>query len=101
MNQGVSTYSGRSIPKGSGMFKIMNDGKVILTASNKERRLIKRCINPRDVKWTIPSREFLGKEAQYVVEKMNVQKTKIVRGFKNIGASLMQKFMAGGKPSEK
>lgn len=70
----------------------MNDGRTVLTASNKERGLIGRRINPRDIRWTIPSREFFGKESQYAVEKMNVQKVKIVRGFRQISASSFSKM---------
>ncbi|ADM11851.1 60S ribosomal protein L24 [Encephalitozoon intestinalis ATCC 50506] len=91
MIEGLSTFSGRTMPKGSGIYSVMNDGRTILTASNKERKLIQRKINPRDIRWTTTSREFFGKESQYVVEKMNVQKVKIVRGFRHISAGLLEK----------
>ena len=96
MIQGVSTFSGRSMARGSGIYRIMGDGRAILTASNKERKLIERKVNPRDIRWTMASREFFGKEAQYVAEKMNVQKVKIVRGFRHIGAG---SFSKGGQES--
>lgn len=89
MIQGISTFSGRNIPKGSGVYRITNDGRAILTAGNKEKQLIRRRINPRDIRWTTPSREFFGKESQYAVEKMNIQRVKIIRGFRHISASSM------------
>ncbi|AFN83339.1 60S ribosomal protein L24 [Encephalitozoon romaleae SJ-2008] len=96
MIEGVSVFSGHNIPKGSGIYRVMNDGRTVLTASNKERKLIQRKINPRDIRWTTTSREFFGKESQYVVEKMNVQKVKIVRGFRHISASSFEKARQAG-----
>lgn len=91
MIQGMSVFSGRNVPKARGIYRITTDGRVMLTASNKERQLINRKINPRDIRWTASSREFFGKEAQYVVEKMNVQRVKITRGFRHISASSLSK----------
>ncbi|CAD25625.2 similarity to 60S RIBOSOMAL PROTEIN L24 [Encephalitozoon cuniculi GB-M1] len=100
MIQGVSMFSGRNIPKGSGIYEVMSDGRAVLTASNKERRLIARKINPRDIRWTTSSREFFGKESQYVVEKMNVQKVKVVRGFRHISASSLERAKEAGLPKK-
>lgn len=85
MIDGLSLYSGRPIPKGSSTVKITNDGKQQMTANRKERSLISRKINPKLIKWTIPSRVERKKHELFTSLQKNIPRpAKIERGFRNI-----------------
>lgn len=90
MSQGVCAFSGYTIPRGSGITKVMLDGKIVLTRSAKERSLFERKITPRNCKWTQTSRVFFKKSDKSIKEQDNfVHITKIVRGFNLIPKSLV------------
>ncbi|KAM0679801.1 hypothetical protein GINT2_001972 [Glugoides intestinalis] len=90
MSQGVCAFSGYTIPKGSGITKVMLDGKIVLTRSAKERSLVKRKITARSCKWTQSSRVFFKKNDKSIKEQDNfVHITKIVRGFTLVPKSLV------------
>ncbi|WUR03052.1 ribosomal protein eL24 [Vairimorpha necatrix] len=91
MIDGISIYSGRAIPKGSSTVRITNDGKQQLTANKKERSLISRKINPKLVKWTIPSRVVRKKHELFTSSQKNIPRpARIERGFRNISADLLK-----------
>lgn len=93
MLDGVSIYSGRAIPKGSGTFKISNDGKSMLCMGRKERTLIKRGVNPKNIGWTIPSRVSRKKHELFSSQQKNIPRlAKIERGFKAVAADSLKKF---------
>ncbi|ELA42594.1 uncharacterized protein VICG_00346 [Vittaforma corneae ATCC 50505] len=82
MNQGICSFSGYVVPKGSGVSKVGNDGKITFTRSRKERTLVDLKISARDCKWTQSSRAFFKKTNKSVKEQNDfVHITKIVRGF--------------------
>lgn len=90
MNQGICSFSGYTIPKGSGVHKVGNDGKLTLTRSGKERNLISMKISARDCKWTQSSRAFFKKTNKSVKEHNDfVYVTKIVRGFTLVPKALV------------
>jgi large subunit ribosomal protein L24e len=96
MIDGISLYSGRAIPKGSSTVRITNDGKQQLTANRKERSLISRKINPKLIKWTIPSRVERKKHELFTSLQKNIPRpAKIERGFKNISADAVKGMKNG------
>ncbi|KAF5141422.1 60s ribosomal protein l24 [Vairimorpha ceranae] len=91
MIDGISIYSGRAVPKGSATIKITNDGKQQLTANRKERSFMERKINPKLIKWTIPSRVVRKKHELFTSLQKNIPRpAKIERGFKNISADMLK-----------
>lgn len=101
MNQGVCAFSGYAIPKGSGVSKVGNDGKITLTRSGKERTLINLKISPRDCRWTQSSRAFFKKTNKSVKEQNEfVHITKIVRGFTLVPKALVAE-VPKSKPQNK
>lgn len=90
MNQGQCVYSGYSVPRGSGVNIVSNDGKMHLTRSRKERTLINLKISSRDCSWTQSSRAFHKKTNKSVKEQNNfIPITKIVRGFTLVPKALV------------
>lgn len=82
MLQGQCVFSGYSVPRGSGVNVVSNDGKMHLTRSRKERTLINLKISSRDCNWTQSSRAFHKKTNKSVKEQNTfIPITKIVRGF--------------------
>ncbi|EQB60872.1 60s ribosomal protein l24 [Vairimorpha apis BRL 01] len=93
MIDGISLYSGRAIPKGSAIIKVTNDGKQQLTANRKERSLMERKINPKSIKWTIPSRVIHKKHEMFTSLQKNIPRpAKIERGFKSVSAEKFSEF---------
>lgn len=89
MESELSIFSGHEIARGKGRQRVAIDGHVMNIRGKKEKKLIERKINPRDIRWTLPSREFFGKHERYVTDTSNqikVDKTNsAARGYRNIG----------------
>lgn len=104
MNQGICAFSGYVVPKGSGIHKVGNDGRITLTRSRKERTLINLKISSRDCKWTQSSRAFFKKTNKSVKEQNDfIHITKIVRGFTLVPKALVAqapKAESKNKPAE-
>lgn len=102
MNQGICSFSGYSIPKGSGINKVCNDGKIILTRSGKERNLVDLKISARDCRWTQSSRAFFKKTNKSVKEQDDfIHITKIVRGFTFVPKALISEVKTENKSTRK
>lgn len=90
MNQGQCTYSGVTIPYGSGIHRVGTDNKVQFLWGKKEASYQSRKVSARTVKWTEISRQYRNKTYKSSAEKTEfipIQKT--VRGFSCVPMALL------------
>ncbi|KAF7683822.1 60S ribosomal protein L24 [Astathelohania contejeani] len=91
MREGISVFSGNEVPKGSGHYHIRPDGKQLLIASNKELQMVRRKINPCDIRWTSVARSKNRKGEKNENEpKVVVKPIKILRGYSSVPRSIIQ-----------
>merc|ERR1712131_408871 len=94
MFQGQCSFSGFMVPRGSGVHKVCNDGKVIFTISRRARNFIDAKVSARDVKWTESSRAFYKKTNNNAKKDEVVYAiTKRVRGFTLIPRKVVEQQM--------
>lgn len=85
MREGVCSYSGHVLPKGTGITLVRSDNRAVLYKSNKVRRFVSKKIKPRYIRWTQAARTILKKENVVKEQKIEIpQVIKIVRGFPSI-----------------
>lgn len=88
MIQGQSVFSGLHVPRGSGLHRVQNDGKVVFTANRRERNFLQAKVSARNVKWTESSRAFFKKNNKATKEETQIFTiTKKIRGFNLLPSS--------------
>lgn len=103
MYQGQSIFSGLSVPRGTGLHTVLNDGRVQFTANRRERNFVQAKVSARSVKWTESSRAFFKKNNKTAkVEQEVFTVTKKVRGFAMLPTTMIsQKPVSSGKTTAK
>ncbi|KAL6122105.1 hypothetical protein NUSPORA_00878 [Nucleospora cyclopteri] len=92
MFEGQCVFSGLMVPRGSGLHKVCNDGKVLFTRGRKERNFIEAKVSARSVKWTESSRAFFKKTNKSTQKEEQIYTiTKKIRGFNLIPRNIMEK----------
>ncbi|RVD92837.1 60s ribosomal l24 [Tubulinosema ratisbonensis] len=92
IKEGICIFSGYEVKKGSGLIKVTNDTRTFLFANRKVLALVTRKANPKDIKWTQPSRIYHKKGEKKVEKKVNqIKVVKEVRGFPGVSKDLVNK----------
>merc|ERR1712131_460392 len=95
MYTGQSSFSGWMVPRGSGITKVMNDGKVILTMGRKEKNYYENKVSARNIKWTESSRAFFKKSNKLAQKEEQIYKVeKNIRGFNLLSGDAIKTKMS-------
>ncbi|KAM0677408.1 60S ribosomal protein L24 [Binucleata daphniae] len=102
MREGICSYSGHILPKGTGITFVRSDNRAVLYKSNKVRNFVARKIKPRFIRWTQAARMILKKENVVKEQKIEIpQVIKIVRGFPTIPAHIIAERAENRENKEK